>query len=117
MQGLVGCEGTTEANARNGHVENALAEPDLEAATRHAITFGGGMMGQMMTGAERDSMLSPMHDGQMHDGKMWFINGQAATGHMMDPLITLAHGQSHVLAMANDTAWHDPIHLQGHSSG
>src|SRR3546814_15079361 len=39
----------------------------------------------------------------------------AATGHVMDPMLTLQHGRSCVLELANDTAWHHPIHLHGHS--
>jgi FtsP/CotA-like multicopper oxidase with cupredoxin domain len=89
---------------------NPLAEPDLGKATRHEVVFNGGMMGQMMMGPNMGSMMD-----QMHSGKVWFINGHAATGHMMEPMLTLARGRSYVLAMANDTAWHHPIHLHGHS--
>ncbi|MFQ5566389.1 MAG: multicopper oxidase family protein, partial [Paracoccaceae bacterium] len=89
---------------------NPLAEPDIESATRHEVVFNGGMMGQMMMGQNMGSMM-----GQMHSGKVWFINGEAATGHVMEPMLTLARGRSYVLAMANDTAWHHPIHLHGHS--
>jgi FtsP/CotA-like multicopper oxidase with cupredoxin domain len=89
---------------------NPLAEPDLETAIRHEVVFNGGMMGQMMMGPDMGAMLR-----QMQDGRIWFINGKAATGHVMDPLLTLARGRSYVLAMANDTAWHHPIHLHGHS--
>jgi FtsP/CotA-like multicopper oxidase with cupredoxin domain len=89
---------------------NLLAEPDLDAATRHEVVFNGGMMGQMMMGSNMGSMMD-----QMHSGKVWFINGEAATGHVMEPMLTLARGRSYVLAMANDTAWHHPIHLHGHS--
>ena len=52
---------------------------------------------------------------QMREGNMWFINGKAATGHMMDPLLLLQQGTSHVLQMDNRTAWHHPMHLHGHS--
>src|SRR3546814_10300980 len=51
----------------------------------------------------------------MHSGKIWFINGVAAEGHVMDPMLTLRQGRSHVLAMTNATAWHHPVHLHGHS--
>ncbi len=44
---------------------NPLAGPDVDAATRHEITFNGGMMGQMMMGSGRDSMLAQMHDGKI----------------------------------------------------
>ena len=51
----------------------------------------------------------------MHSGGIWFINGVAAEGHVMDPMLTLARDRSHVIAMTNATAWHHPIHLHGHS--
>jgi FtsP/CotA-like multicopper oxidase with cupredoxin domain len=92
---------------------NPLTEPDIGSAQRHEIVFGGGMMG-MMPGARVQ--------GEWHDirtmarrGLVWAINGVAATGHAPDPLAVLRRGSSHVLAMANDTAWHHPIHLHGHS--
>jgi FtsP/CotA-like multicopper oxidase with cupredoxin domain len=64
---------------------------------------GGGMMGGMR------SMMD-----MMHSGKIWFINGVAAEGHIMDPMLTLERGRSYVLAMTNATAWHHPMHLHGH---
>src|SRR3546814_19954817 len=67
----------------------------------------GGMMGSM--GGMGDMM------NMMHSGKIWFINGVAAEGHVMDPMLTLRQGRSHVLAMTNATAWHHPVHLPGHS--
>ncbi|NQU71471.1 MAG: multicopper oxidase domain-containing protein, partial [Rhodospirillales bacterium] len=48
-------------------------------------------------------------------GKMWAVNGVASTGNVMDPMLTLTRGASYILAMNNDTAWHHPIHLHGHS--
>jgi FtsP/CotA-like multicopper oxidase with cupredoxin domain len=92
---------------------NALAEPDLGSAQRHEIVFGGGMMG-MMSGAR---VQGEWHDirTMVRRGLVWAINGVAATGHAPDPLAVLRRGTSHVLAMANDTAWHHPIHLHGHS--
>ncbi len=94
---------------------NTMPEPDLKTATRHEIRFNGGMMGGMMMagGSGRGSGGGMMN--MMRDGKVWFINGVAATGRVMDPLLTLERGRSFVLAMRNDTAWHHPIHLHGHS--
>ena len=94
---------------------NTMPEPDLNAATRHEIRFNGGMMGGMMMAGGRGSggMMNMMN--MMRDGKVWLINGVAATGHVMDPLLTLERGKSYVLAMNNATAWHHPIHLHGHS--
>ncbi|PZX12456.1 FtsP/CotA-like multicopper oxidase with cupredoxin domain [Palleronia aestuarii] len=89
---------------------NPLAEPDVAAAARHRIVFNGGMMGQMMMGDAMGSMM-----GQMRQGNMWFINGVAATGHIMDPLLTLPLGSSQIFEMDNRTAWPHPIHLHGHS--
>jgi len=89
---------------------NPLAEPDMHAAKRHQIVFNGGMMGQMMMSGGMGSMMD-----QMREGSMWFINGEAATGHMMDPLLVLPQGTSHVFEMENRTAWHHPMHLHGHS--
>lgn len=106
---------------------NLIPEPDLAAATRHDVVFNGGMMGQMMMQGQNTGMMGSMMSdsvmgnmmnsmmNMMHDGKIWFINGKAASGRMMDPLITLAQNQSHIIAMTNNTAWHHPIHLHGHS--
>ena len=69
----------------------------------------GGMMRGMM-GGRRVSMRD-----MMRNGKAWTVNGVAATGHVMDPLLKLARGRTYVLALDNDTAWHHPIHLHGHS--
>ncbi len=33
----------------------------------------------------------------------------------MEPFLTIERGHSCLLAMVNDTAWHHPIHLHGHS--
>lgn len=93
--------------------DNPLPEPDLRVAERHEVAFEGGMMGGMMTsmmGGRRMDMRA-----MMHDGKAWTINGVAATGHVMDPFLTLERGRSYVLALHNDTAWHHPIHLHGHA--
>ena len=92
---------------------NTMPEPDLTKAVHHDIQFGGGMMGGMMMGmmgGRRTSMRE-----MMHKGKAWTINGVAATGHVMEPLLTLMRGRTYVLTLNNDTAWHHPIHLHGHS--
>jgi FtsP/CotA-like multicopper oxidase with cupredoxin domain len=101
---------------------NPLIDPDLTAARRHEVTFTGGMMGAMV---EREMGLSgdagasgPMGGmmGMMHDGRgIWFVNGIAAEGHILDPMLTLQRNASHVIAMTNATAFHHPIHLHGHS--
>lgn len=82
---------------------NTMPEPDLHNAEKHVATLEGGMMsgrGMMGVGGR---------------GMGWSINGVAASGHDMAPLITLARGRSCILAIRNDTAWHHPVHLHGHS--
>lgn len=102
--------------------KNPLNEPDLEAATRHTITFRGGMMGAMverqMAGKQSGMMMGggmgSMRD-MMHSKKIWLINDVAAEGHIMAPMLTLKRGTSYILTMTNMTAWHHPIHMHGHS--
>jgi len=104
---------------------NPLSEPDLATAERHEVIFNGGMMGQMVMaemggsmGAGRGTgggMMGGGMMGMMHGQGIWFINGKAAEGHILDPMLTLAPGRSHVIAMTNATGWHHPIHLHGHS--
>ena len=105
---------------------NPLPDPDLQKAVRHDVTFNGGMMGGMVmqemggrmgNGSSEDmpnGMMGGM-GGMMHSGKIWFINGVAAEGHVMDPMLTVERDRSHVIAMTNATAWHHPIHFHGHS--
>jgi len=95
---------------------NTVPEPDKASAVRHEIVFNGGMMGQMMMrerGIGGGDMMEMM--ALMRSGRIWFINGKAAVGHMMDPMLTLELGKSCVLAMTNETAWHHPMHLHGHA--
>ena len=66
-------------------------------------------MGRMMMG-DRSNMMR-----MMREGKMWFINGVASSDYVMDPLVTLERDRSYLIEMINDTAWHHPIHLHGHS--
>lgn len=93
--------------------DNPLPEPNLESAQRHQITLGGGMMGSMRTA---------MLDGKqvdirtlMHNGLVWAINGVAAKGHVHEPLLTLERNRPYILELVNDTMWHHPVHLHGHS--
>lgn len=104
---------------------NPLPEPDLANAVRHDVIFNGGMMGAMvqreMGGSMGDSSARGMGGGMgsmmdmMHSGKIWFINGIAAEGHIMQPMLALDRDRSHIIAMTNATAWHHPMHLHGHS--
>ncbi|MGQ0677351.1 MAG: multicopper oxidase family protein [Rhodospirillales bacterium] len=95
---------------------NALSEPDLAKAERHKIAFTGGMMGGPFEARLDGETLDPR--ALAGRGKFWAINGAAGAdhhaGHAMDPLLTFARGSHHVLELANDTAWHHPIHLHGH---
>jgi FtsP/CotA-like multicopper oxidase with cupredoxin domain len=110
---------------------NTMPEPDLDRAQRHTIAFGGGMMGMMGGGMMGGGMMGGgmMGGGMMGGGMMgrrgsgrdgshagmWTVNGVSATGHVHDPFLGLKLGRSYVLALHNDTAWHHPIHLHGHS--
>ena len=92
---------------------NTMPEPDMRSAERHEVTFNGGMMGGMMM---RDRGMGGMNMMEMmHTGKIWFINGVAMIGHLMDPMLTLNRGTSYILAMNNETAWWHPMHLHGHA--
>jgi len=96
---------------------NTMPEPDLEKAERHDVVLGGGMMGGMRgarMGGSFGGRFMDMRE-MMHNGRAWAINGVAANGPMMDPLMTLKKGRSYVLALDNQTAFHHPIHLHGHS--
>ena len=92
---------------------NTMPEPNLGQAKPHRIEFTGGMMGGM-TGAFMDGQWRDIRE-MMHAGKMWAVNGVVATGHVMAPLLTLTRGDTYILDMVNDTAWHHPIHLHGHA--
>jgi FtsP/CotA-like multicopper oxidase with cupredoxin domain len=100
---------------------NPVPEPDIANARRHEVIFNGGMMGGMVMAEMGGSMgesgggMGGGMMGMMHDQGIWFINGKAAEGHVLDPMLTLARDRSHVIAMTNATAWHHPVHLHGHS--
>jgi FtsP/CotA-like multicopper oxidase with cupredoxin domain len=82
---------------------NPLPEPELARAERHDIVLTGGMMGDM--------------DG-LPRGMAWAMNGASNTcgsGKVIDPLFVLRRGRSCVLRVANETQWHHPMHLHGHS--
>jgi len=85
---------------------NPIAPPDPAKAERHRIVFGGGMMGAMPSQAR-------------HKGMFWTVNGAPMADdhehHHPAPLLTLSLRKSYVLELVNDTAWHHPIHLHGHT--
>jgi len=95
---------------------NPIPEPDLTTARRHEVTLTGGMMSGMGMGmgAGMHGMMGDMMEG----GAMWAINGVAMPAdhsRHTEPVLTLDLGKSYVLAIDNQTAWHHPIHLHGHS--
>lgn len=104
---------------------NPLAEPEFGGAERHEVVFGGGMMGMMGGGGMmgRGGMMGGsgmmgrggMGGGGMMGGMAWTVNGVTATGHVLEPALTLPRGRTAVLDLKNDTAWWHPIHLHGHS--
>jgi FtsP/CotA-like multicopper oxidase with cupredoxin domain len=93
---------------------NTMPEPDMASAERHEVVLNGGMMGGMVM-RNRPGMASLNMREMMHTGKIWFINGRAVIGHVMDPMLRLERGRTYVLAMENETAWWHPMHLHGHS--
>ncbi len=87
---------------------NPVPEPDLDAAERHEITFGGGMMGNL----DREQMMA-----MMREGMAWTVNGRPVHdpgGHHHRSLFSLERGQSCRVVYRNETRWHHPIHLHGH---
>jgi len=92
---------------------NTMPEPDMKTAERHEVTLNGGMMGGMMMRERGMAGMSMME--MMHTGKIWFINGVAMMGHVMDPMLTLKRERTYILAMNNETAWWHPMHLHGHA--
>jgi FtsP/CotA-like multicopper oxidase with cupredoxin domain len=69
-----------------------------------------GIESKNNTDGEMGSMMS-----MMHSNKIWFINGVAAQGHVMEPMLTLQRNRHYIIDMTSATAWHHPIHLHGHS--
>jgi FtsP/CotA-like multicopper oxidase with cupredoxin domain len=95
---------------------NPIPEPDLANAQRHDVTLTGGMMGGMGMAGGMMGMGGGMMG--MMGGAMWAINGMAVMNddmRQMKPVLTLNRGKSYILAIDNQTAWHHPIHLHGHS--
>lgn len=92
---------------------NPLAEPDVNAADRHQVVLGGGMMGRMRSarvdGRDMDMMS------MFRSGIAWAMNGVAVTDHTPAPMFELKRGRSYVLELINDTVWPHPMHLHGHS--
>ena len=101
---------------------NPLAEPDLAAAQEHEVVLDGGMMATMMRGRAPRARLPPPDPRELRAlfarGLFWTINGRATAEHghgHEPPLLRLALGRSHRLAILNRTAFSHPIHLHGHA--
>lgn len=92
---------------------NPISEPALDTAERHKIVLGGGMMGQMRA-AILDGKRADIRT-LFQNGLAWAINGVAARGHVHEPFLTWSLNRSYVIEMVNETAWHHPMHLHGHS--
>lgn len=92
---------------------NLLPEPDLVSGVHHEIAFEGGAMGGM-DGAFVEGSWQDIRT-MAHNGKFWAINGIAAAGHILDPILTIERGRTCRLTLKNKTAWPHPIHLHGHS--
>ena len=96
---------------------NDLPEPDIDAARRHSVLFTGGMMGAMIErqmGLASGGDMSGMMRGTRGAG-VWLVNGAAAEGHLLEPMLTLERDRPHLISMTNATAFHHPIHIHGHS--
>ncbi len=91
---------------------NPLAEPDLANAERHEILFAGGAMGGMR-GALVNGEWTDIRT-MARSGVVWAVNGVAAAGRILDPLLTLRRSGSYIFSMRNDTVFPHPIHLHGH---
>jgi FtsP/CotA-like multicopper oxidase with cupredoxin domain len=92
---------------------NPLSEPDPARAVRHELVLQGGAMGTLRE-AEFDGERRPLQELFRTHQLAWAINGVTVKGHAHTPLVTLKRGESCVLAVMNDTAWHHPLHMHGH---
>lgn len=82
---------------------NPGPEIDLAQPVRSDVVFRGGMG------------PSAMGRGGMAGGMSWTLNGVVGDEHHLhEPFLTLERGRTCVLALANETDWHHPIHLHGH---
>lgn len=81
---------------------NPLPRPDLSAPVRQDLVIEGGAMGRLPKGLR----MTP-------EGPFWTLNGEAAMGHIHEPLFTAKRGQTLVMQMVNETAWWHPMHLHG----
>jgi len=105
-----GGEPVTEKRAAIGPIgENKLlpAEVKLQNALRRDVVLTGGAR------LDKDKPAAdPVYSGD--PGKVWAVNGTSgATG--IPPLFTVKRGQVVVLALRNETAFPQALHLHGHA--
>lgn len=93
---------------------NPLPEPDIARARRHEIAIEGGAMGRLRSARVRGEEV-PIQQLVRGHGMAWAMNGAAASDHVHEPLLTLARGESCVIALVNRTQWSHPMHLHGHT--
>jgi FtsP/CotA-like multicopper oxidase with cupredoxin domain len=93
---------------------NPVADPNLANAERHRVVLEGGAMGGLR-GAQMGGQFLSMRE-LAQAGKLWVINGTVPEDVLQaPPLLTLRAGASHVIELANHTAFDHPMHLHGHS--
>lgn len=93
---------------------NPLPEPDLARARRHEVVLEGGARGRLHSARVRGKD-TPVEQLLRQHGMAWAMNGIAANDHVHEPLLTLARGESCVIALDNRTQWPHPMHLHGHA--
>ena len=93
--------------------DNPLLQPDLNSGVEYDVELAGGARGNM-AGANYQGQWLDLRD-LVRQGKAWSINGVAAHGHVMDPIIVLERYRTCILNIKNDTAWPHPMHLHGHT--
>jgi FtsP/CotA-like multicopper oxidase with cupredoxin domain len=92
--------------------DNPWPRAEPSRAERVEMRIEGGMMGNLriarLDGRELDARAL------FQRRKMWALNGEVAGDHHHPPpFLSLGRGESAVLALFNDTAWHHPMHLHG----
>lgn len=93
--------------------DNPVAAPDVATAERHEVVIEGGAMGRMDSAIYKGQRLAIRELAQR--GKIWALNGVAAHGMKMAPILTLKKGRSHVIRLLNQTGWPHPMHLHGYA--
>lgn len=102
---------------------NPLAEPDLERAQAHELVLDGGMMAMAALGRAPPTGVTPPAPEALRRlfgrGLFWTLNGRAMAEHggehSAEPVLRLARGRSHRIAIVNRTAFPHPIHVHGHA--